>query len=173
MKTKIYTFILAIIFIVFSFGNILHTFANETKTRYVLTTEKVPWVKCSCYNNSDPAFKAKTNHEAWLAELMNWEAKSCDRNIQPYQKIYICEHGEGLQGFTNVFKGMIRWVLTISLLLGVLAIAALGVAWAVSGSQDTEYKTFIKKWLINLIIGLVILFTFRYILGFIAPWIFR
>jgi hypothetical protein len=41
------------------------------------------------------------------------------------------------------------------------------------GSDSEEYTKKAKWWAKNIIIGLVILFTFRYILQFLAPWIFQ
>ena len=58
------------------------------------------------------------------------------------------------------------------MLLGVMAIAGAGILWA-WGSESEEYTKKAKGWVINILIGLVILFTFRYILSFIAPWIFQ
>lgn len=95
---------------------------------------------------------------------------TCKTKIE--ERAYICTHASGLAGFQQVFAQIVRWIVNISLLLGVLAIAALGVAWAIAGSDDPAYKKFLKDWLVNLIIGLIILFMFRYILFFLAPWVF-
>lgn len=73
----------------------------------------------------------------------------------------------------SLFKKMMNWVVQIATLLRVLAIAALGVAWAVAGGDDPEYKKTLKDWVIGIMIGLVILFMFSYILRFLAPWIFE
>jgi len=54
----------------------------------------------------------------------------------------------------------------------VLAIAALGVAWAIAGDSDPEYKKKLKDWVINVMIGLIIVFFFTAILRFLAPWIY-
>jgi len=59
------------------------------------------------------------------------------------------------------------------MLLGVLGIVGLGIAWAWAGGDDVKVKSNLKKWGINIAIGLVILFFFRYILTIIAPWIYN
>lgn len=62
--------------------------------------------------------------------------------------------------------------MNIAILLGVLVIAAFGIAWSVAGNDDAEYKRKLKEWCFNICIGLAILFFFSFILRFIAPWIF-
>lgn len=59
------------------------------------------------------------------------------------------------------------------MLLGVLAIVGLGIAWAWAGGEDVKMKSNLKHWGINVLVGLTILFLFRYILTFLAPWIFN
>lgn len=44
------------------------------------------------------------------------------------------------------------------------------MAW---GGDSEEYTKKAKSWAVNIIIGLVMLFTFRYILGLLAPWIYN
>lgn len=59
------------------------------------------------------------------------------------------------------------------MLLGVLAVVGLGIAWAWAGGDDVKMKSSLKHWAINVLIGLTILFLFRYILAFLAPWIYK
>jgi hypothetical protein len=59
------------------------------------------------------------------------------------------------------------------LLLGVLAVVWLGIAWSFAGAEDVKAKSTLKTWAINIIIGLVILFLFRQILVFLAPWVYK
>jgi flagellar basal body-associated protein FliL len=74
--------------------------------------------------------------------------------------------------FQNMIREIIKWVVYIIMLLGVLALVGAGILWAM-GSDSEEYTKKAKWWAKNIIIGLVLLFTFRYILGFLAPWIFQ
>lgn len=125
----------------------------------------MPGANCVCAKKD---VNAPNNINGYVADSV---ISSC--NTKPItERMYICEHGKGIEGFQDVFKSMVQWIIYISILLGVLAIASLGIAWAVAGSENPAYKKFLKDWVINLIIGLIILFTFRYILGFLAPWIF-
>lgn len=160
--------IASILFLQFSNG-IGVVFANDdlSKPKQVLVSEKVPGANCKC------AVKAPQNDKDAVNGYKPWTAVECAKEIPIYERAYICEHGRGLDGFSQTFAAIIRWVVQISLLLGTLAVAALGVAWAVAGGDNPAYKEGLKKWLINLIIGLTILFMFRYILGFLAPWIYQ
>jgi Type IV secretion system pilin len=71
-----------------------------------------------------------------------------------------------------MFREITKWVVYIVMLLWVFAIVGAGVMWS-WGSDSEEYTKKAKWWVTNILIGLVILFTFRYILGFLAPWIFQ
>jgi hypothetical protein len=64
-------------------------------------------------------------------------------------------------------------VINITILLGVLAVVGLGIAWSLAGGDDVKAKSSLKSWAINIIAGVVILFFFRYILMFLAPWIYN
>jgi hypothetical protein len=70
-----------------------------------------------------------------------------------------------------ILKDIVKWFVYISMLLGVLAIVGAGILYA-WGSDSEEYSKKAKGWVMNIFIGLLILFTFRYILGFLAPWVF-
>jgi hypothetical protein len=59
------------------------------------------------------------------------------------------------------------------MICGVLAVVGLGIAWAWAGGDDAKMKTKLKTWGMNIVVGLTILFLFRYILGFLAPWIYK
>lgn len=59
------------------------------------------------------------------------------------------------------------------MLLGVLAIVGLGIGYAVFSGGDEEKTKMVKGYAMNLIIGLTILFFFRYILQWLAPWIYQ
>lgn len=58
------------------------------------------------------------------------------------------------------------------MLLGVLGIVGLGIAWMFAGGDDIKMKASLKKWGVNVLIGLTLLFMFGSILKFIAPWIY-
>ena len=88
-------------------------------------------------------------------------------------KKYKCTVQAGLSGFQAVFAQIIRYAINIVLLLGVLAVVGLGIAWSFAGGDDVKMKSTLKTWAINIIVGLVILFMFRYILLFLAPWVYQ
>jgi flagellar basal body-associated protein FliL len=73
--------------------------------------------------------------------------------------------------FQEMFREIVKWAVYIIMLLGVLAIAGAGILMML-GSDSEEQAKKAKWWAKNIIIGLIILFTFRYILEFLAPWIF-
>lgn len=90
-----------------------------------------------------------------------------------WEREYECVVPQGISAFQLLFGSIVRWILLVASLLGVLAIAALGIAHAVAGGEDTEAKKFLKEWFINLIIGFAILFFFQAILYMAAPWIYQ
>jgi ABC-type uncharacterized transport system permease subunit len=59
------------------------------------------------------------------------------------------------------------------MLLGVLSLVGLGIAWSLAGGDDAKAKSSLKKWAVNILVGMIILFFFRYILQFLAPWIYQ
>lgn len=124
-------------------GAELNNASGDLKT---ITSEKVPGATCTCQEGAD-CTKVETRK-------------------------YVCTSLKGLTGFQQVFAQIIRYVINIVLLLGVLAVAGLGVAWSFAGGDDIKMKSTLKKWAINIIIGLVILFMFGYILRFLAPWVY-
>ncbi|MBS9784200.1 hypothetical protein KGV55_02510 [Candidatus Gracilibacteria bacterium] len=87
-------------------------------------------------------------------------------------RLYECKVPEGMAGFQSMFRAVIKWIAIVATLLGVLALVALGIAWAVSGGQDSKMKKDLKEWIQNIIIGLAILYTFGFILRFLAPWVY-
>ena len=132
----------------------------NTTTTNVMTTEKIPWAECTCaIDNRD----SKDIRGGMSLESQCWDPKT---------RKYVCTVGKWLTGFQNIFREITRWVVYITMLLWVMAIAGAGILWA-WGSESEEYTKKAKWWVINILIGLVILFTFRYILWFIAPWIFQ
>jgi hypothetical protein len=120
----------------------------------VIVTEKVPWANCKCYVGG------------------NAGGEDCPTGTKVEDRKYICEVDKWLVAFQKMFAQIVRWVVNIVMLLGVLAIVWAGILWA-WGSESEEQTKKAKWWVINIIIGLAILFTFRYILGFLAPWIFK
>jgi hypothetical protein len=64
-----------------------------------------------------------------------------------------------------------KWFIYLTMLFWVLALVWAWILWA-WGSESEEYTKKAKGWAVNIIIGLALLFTFRYILWFLAPWIF-
>lgn len=113
------------------------------------TSEKVPGATCTCFPD-------------W------WE--TCTGDVA--KRKYKCTTWAGVVGFQLVFAKMIRYVVNIVLLLGVLAVAGVGIAWTFAGGDDIKLKTTIKGWAINIVVGVIILFMFAYILKFLAPWVY-
>ncbi|GAB0174502.1 MAG: hypothetical protein HHAS10_03810 [Candidatus Altimarinota bacterium] len=119
----------------------------------VIVSEKVPGAVCVCYIGGPGASEATC--EAATVET----------------RLYQCTVDRGMTAFQNLFREIIKWTIYIIMLLGVLALVGAGILWA-WGSESEEYTKKAKGWAVNIIVGLAILFTFRYILGFLAPWIF-
>jgi hypothetical protein len=120
----------------------------------VQTSEYVPWAGCAC-----------------TAGGTTWEAnKECAPGTKTPK--YECSVGKWLSSFQGMIATIVRWFVNIVLLLGVLAIVGAGILMSF-GSESEEYTKKAKWWAVNIIIGLIILFTFRYILGLLAPWIYQ
>jgi hypothetical protein len=118
----------------------------------VYVTSKVPGADCVCVV---PPYASTDDFCGW-----------------PKLSKFECEVGTWLSAFQNMFREIVQWAVYIIMLLGVLAIAGAGILWAF-GSDSEEYTKKAKWWVTNIIVWLFILFTFRYILGFLAPWIFQ
>lgn len=180
MKTKIFTLSILAIFQFGILGGIVSAdeTANQNQNQWapetikVLVTEKVPWANCAC---AIPIWEKEDKTQEGIVDGFR-KAGPLECKLDEVTKrppAYICEHKAGLAGFQELFAKTVRWVIMICLLLGVLAIAALGVAWAMAGAEDSETKKFLKNWIINLIVGLIILFLFQPILKFLAPWVYQ
>ena len=114
--------------------------------RKILVTEEIPWSSCKCVAD--------------------------DNCVKPESRKYECTlEWTGLTSFQKLIAAITKWFVYITMLLGVLALAWAGILWA-WGSESEEYTKKAKWWAFNIIIWLALLFTFRYILGFLAPWIF-
>lgn len=77
-----------------------------------------------------------------------------------------------MESFQSVFSNVGKYIMIITVLFGVIALAGLGVAWAIFGGTDEHMAKTLKSYAINLMIGLTILGTFSLILKFLAPWIY-
>jgi len=120
----------------------------------IITSESVPWADCKC-----------------IATEKSSDGKTC---IWPViTRKYECTTNKWMLGFQEVFAKIIRYVINIVLLLWVLAVVGLGIAWSFAGGDDVKAKSTLKTWAINIVVWLFILFMFRYILLFLAPWIYR
>ncbi len=140
-----------------------NTVTNAWTSKTVIVTELVPWADCIC----------GTKWTEWKFES-NWKVnESCSSNIDVQKRVYQCTVQSWFWSFQKMFAQIIRWFIFIVMLLGVLGIVWLGIAWAWAGGDDVKAKWNLKKWGINIAIGLVILFFFRYILTIIAPWIYN
>ena len=132
----------------------------------VQVTEKIPWAECTCIANG--AQDTPAGDGMWPPKPWTWEAACGDINTRKYE----CKVEKWLGSFQSLIATIVRWFVNIVTLLGVLAIVWAGVMM-MFGSDSEEYTKKAKWWAKNIIIGLVILFTFRYILQFLAPWIFQ
>jgi hypothetical protein len=144
-----------------------NTVTNAWTSKSVIVTEMVPWASCQCwYSNA----VGDSGEKAW--QWMNeWNNACKETPIQ--ERKYRCTVEPWFWSFQKMFAQIIRWFIFIVMLLGVLGIVWLGIAWAWAGGDDVKAKWNLKKWGINIAIGLVILFFFRYILTIIAPWIYN
>lgn len=122
-----------------------------------ITSERVPWADCYCYIGWN---------KSWIVN------EACKTGTVAERK-YQCTTGSWMAWFQSVFAQIIRYVINIVLLLGVLAVVWLGIAWSFAGWDDVKMKSNLKSWAINIIVGLIILFMFRYILLFLAPWVYK
>jgi hypothetical protein len=120
-------------------------YAADTR---VIVTERVPGAACNC-------------------------TASCLPGDPVERRKYECTVTTGLIWFQNMFATIIRWIVNIVMLIWVLAIVGVGIAWSLAGGDDAKAKWEIKKWAMNILAGMIILFFFRYILQFLAPWIYR
>lgn len=144
--------------------------ANKASSAWKITTitsEKVPGATCVCI-----AAGAQDNVPwDWVGPTLPWKWEAACGNITTRK--YKCTTEAGMTGFQKVFAQIIRFVINIVMLLGVLAVVGLGIAWSFAGWDDMKMKSSLKTWAINLVIGFIILFMFRYILQFLAPWIYK
>ena len=146
--------------------------ANESWTdnsgpTVVYVSEKIPWADCQCYVWWNMAAD-------WMwppTPIVGWEV--CPSSVPITERKYKCTINPWLWNFQAMFADIIRYLINIVLLLWVLAIAWLGVAWAWAAGDDAKAKSALKKWWVNIVAWLIILFLFQYILHFIAPWIYQ
>jgi hypothetical protein len=159
----------------------------------IFTSEKVPGADCTCVDESysdnygtiipkeyiDSIEKepnsaiSKSNWTYSFSTPQGQTIISKSNCWNPATRKYKCTVTPGLSWFQTIFAEIVRTVVFIVMLLGVLAIVGLGIAWAWAGGEDIKMKSTLKSWGINILIGLAILFLFRYILTFIAPWIYK
>ncbi len=133
----------------------------------VIVTTEIPWAGCTCIS-TEAAPVDLAPDQAWPPRP---PVVSCGN---PDTRKFKCTIPTWwLVGFEKLFAEIIRVFVYITLLFGVLAIVALGIGYAVFSGGDEEKTKKIKNYAVNLIIGILILFFFRYILTFLAPWIFQ
>ncbi len=95
-----------------------------------------------------------------------------DNCIKPETRKYECTlEWTGLTSFQKLIAAITKWFVYLTMLFWVLALVWAWILWA-WGSESEEYTKKAKGWAVNIIIWLALLFTFRYILGFLAPWVF-
>ena len=154
-------YLLIIVLVSLSSGmtmNLVSAADDPPKPITVIVTEEIPWGDCKCTARID----------AWVMGW--WWPTSC---WNPATRKYSCTVQPGLVGFETTFASIIRYVIYIVMLLGVLGIVALGIAWTFAGWDDIKMKSALKKWGVNILVGLTLLFLFSYILRFLAPWVYK
>ncbi len=127
----------------------------------IYTTENVPGWNCKCW----------VMDAEWSFQDVALGSNGKCMTMQT--RLYECTVQSWLGSFQEIFAKIIKYLINIVLLLGVLAIVGLGIAWSWAGWDDAKAKSTLKKWGINIVIGLTILFLFQYILRFLAPWIYQ
>ena len=159
--------------IFFSYQNIIYAAcSNDVSSKdYCNEADKASDAASNSNTPSSPN-KIFTSESVPGADCVCAPDAVCDGNEVAKRK-YICTVPTGLAGFQSVFAKLIRFVINIVLLLGVLSVVGLGIAWSFAWGDDVKAKSSLKKWAINIIIGLAILFFFRYILLFLAPWVYQ
>ena len=120
----------------------------------IYTSERIPGGNCKCWSMS----------AGWTFQ------ESACASVE--KRLYECTIEPGLWSFQSLLATIIRYFINIVLLLGVLAIVGAGILMSF-WSDSEEYTKKAKWWAINIIIGLIILFAFRYILWLLAPWIYQ
>jgi hypothetical protein len=120
----------------------------------MLVSEKVPWATCTC-----------------AAKGYEWQA-DCPSTLAVGEKLYQCSVWKGMTAFQGMIASITKWFVYLTMLFWVLALVWAGILWA-WGSESEEYTKKAKWWAVNIMIWLALLFTFRYILWFLAPWIFQ
>lgn len=138
-----------------------------SKAIQIFTSEKIPGAECTCaiewWAMAADGMWPPTPGNKW--DTCVWAPVA--------ERKYVCTVIPGLGNFQKMFWSIIKYLINIVLLLGVLAIVGLGIAWSFAGWDDVKAKWSLKKWWVNIIVGLIILFMFQYILKFLAPWIYQ
>lgn len=128
--------------------------SSQPVTLYV--TEMIPWATCWC-------------NIGGVRQGSAWEV--CSNDIKVEERRYECSVDKWMWAFQSMIGSITKWFIYLTMLFWVLALVWAWILWA-WGSESEEYTKKAKGWAVNIIIGLGLLFTFRYILWFLAPWIF-
>lgn len=139
--------------------------SSDSSKITVITTEQIPGANCTCI-----ADWASRTEDVNGNTLSQGSGEAACNNITTRK--YSCEVTSGMTAFQGIMGTLIKWFIYIIMLLGVLAIVGAGIMMAF-GSDSEEYTKKAKGWAMNIIIWLVILFTFSYILKLLAPWIYQ
>lgn len=119
----------------------------------VYVSEKVPGATCTC-----------------ATKWYEWQ-EDCPSTLAVSDRLYQCSIDKWMWAFQSMIGAITKWFIYLTMLFWVLALVWAWILWA-WGSESEEYTKKAKGWAVNIIIGLGLLFTFRYILWFLAPWIF-
>lgn len=162
MRTRV---ILYVLLFAFPLGFVNVLYASSWVAQKVIVTEDIPWVDCECWY-----LESGQDEKSWV--WLEPKNQLCKKTPVKNRK-YNCSVEKWFKPFQLIMAQIIRWFIFIALLTGVLFIVWLGIAWTWAGWEDFKTKASLKKWAINIAIGLAILFFFRQLLMLIAPWIYK
>lgn len=86
--------------------------------------------------------------------------------------IYTCMVWKKTSGTLQMINGMINWLAFIAWTAWVLAIVICGIMYSMWWA-DQGLKESAKKWITQIIIWLILLFSSGYILQLVAPWVYK
>ncbi len=120
------------------------TTEKKATANKILVSEKPLGAKnCYCAKINNKAHQSAPIEERY-PPVSGTVSGTCGNEVKIHERLYVCD--EATLG--EMIQGIVVWIIQIALLLGVLATAALGVAWGVAGGDDPEYKKKLKEWLI-------------------------
>lgn len=84
---------------------------------------------------------------------------------------YKCLVPKGIYWVVSMIWNIIKWLSFFAVIAWPLAITICWIMYSMWWANE-ELKNWAKKWLVQIIVWLIVLFSSWYILKFIAPWIY-